>query len=153
MTVAQLRKVYADKETTPCPITNRLVMAGYQQNRANEGYTNFAYSNGMVVDYRKAEPTQWWHLLKSYCDRSDDKTIFTKSIVCGELYVWMAEVLECVDTEELSSLVDEIIGSAISSPHRDKTKPQVKYDRRRCNSMIQDLCFDRIVEKVESLCE
>ena len=149
MTTEQIIKAYKDKENTPCPITNKLVMAGYQQE--NDGYIEYAAKCGIEIDYTKALPTQYWHLLKSYCDRTPLEKTFGKNIVCGELILWMAEVLECVEENELNELVNEIIKSATPSPKKDKTKPQVKYERTPCNKKIQDLCFDKIKEKVENM--
>lgn len=48
----------------------------------------------------------------------------------------MAEVAKCVDTSELNKLVDDIIKN--------------KIPRGKPNRMIQDLCFNKIVERVES---
>ena len=151
MTTEQIIKAYKDKENTPCPITNKLVMAGYQQEKNGYGYIDYAAECGLEIDYKKALPTQYWHLLKSYCDRTPLEKTFGKSIVCGELILWMAEVLECVEEDKLNELVDEIIKSATPSPKRDKTKPQVKYERTFYNKKIQDLCFDKIKEKVENI--
>ena len=149
MNTEQILKAYIDKKDVSCPITNRLIMAGYQQER--EGYIKYAHELGVEVDYRKALPTQWWHLIKSYCERSESKKLFGKSIVCGELIFWMAEALECVDVNKLNALADEIIKSAIPKKRRDNNKPPVIYDRKKWNAVIQELCFDKIVEKVENM--
>ena len=69
MTTEQIIKAYKDKENTPCPITNKLVMAGYQQEK--DGYIDYAAECGLEIDYTKALPTQYWHLLKSYCDKRE----------------------------------------------------------------------------------
>ncbi len=57
MTIEQVRRAYLDKKDTPCPITQRLIMSGYQQGKS--GYIQYAHECGMEVDYRKAQPTQW----------------------------------------------------------------------------------------------
>lgn len=149
MTIEQVRKTYQDKKDTPCPITERLIKAGYQQEQ--NGYIDCAYKNGIGVNYKNAEPTQWWHLIKSYCDCKKPQETFGKTIVCGELIFWMAEVLECISIDDLNSLADKIIISAVPKKRRDKKKPPVKYDRKTWNLEIQKLCFDKITEKVEAM--
>lgn len=149
MNIEQVRKAYQDKEKKECPITERLVKAGYQQEK--DGYIKYAYQQGVEVDYRKAQPTQWWHLIKSYCKRTEPEKVFGRSITCGELIFWMAEVLECVMPSELNDLADRITESAVPKRRRDKSKPQVKYDRRKWNKEIHDKCFDAIVKSVESM--
>lgn len=146
MTVEQLVCIYKDKKEVPCPITERLIKAGYQQESG--GYISYAKETGMEVDYTKAQPSQWWHLIESYCNRSDSEKVFGKRIKCGELIFWMAEVLNCVSVDELNSLADEIIQNSIQNK-RKSSKP--KYNRRIWNKKIQDLCFDKILDKVESL--
>lgn len=69
MNTAQVRSYYEKRENDDCPLTKKLIKAGYQQSKY-EGYMNFAKKQGVEVDYRKGEPNQWWHLIKSYCDRS-----------------------------------------------------------------------------------
>jgi hypothetical protein len=149
MTTEQVRKAYQNKKDVPCPITERLIVSGYQQDK--DGYIKFAYGEGIEVNYTKAQPTQWWHLIESYCERTDSQKKFGKSVVCGELILWMAEVLECVQNSELNCLADKIIESGTPIKRRDKTKPPKKYDRKEWNYEIQKLCFDKIVEKVENM--
>lgn len=148
MTIEQIRKAYQDKEHVPCPITERLVKAGYQQEK--DGYIGYAHNKGKEIDYRKSLPTQWWHLLKAYCDQSDSNAEPNR-IQCGELIFWMAEVLECVGADELNNMANRIIKSAKPKERRDKSKPQVEYERRKWNMEIKNLCFDSIVKKVETL--
>ena len=147
MNTEQIMKAYQDKKNTPCPITERLIMAGYQQK--NTGYIKYAYQQGVEVNYSIAQPTQWWHLIVSYCFRNKPDKTFGKNIVCGELIFWMAEVLRCVSENELNELADQIIKSATPQKRRDKSKPQVVYDRKKWNHEIQKLCFDKIVAMVE----
>lgn len=148
MTVEQLICVYKDKKEAKCDLTERLIKAGYQQE--SDGYIRYAKEIGVEVDYTKAQPSQWWHLIESYCNRSDSKKEFGKDIKCGELIFWMAEVLHCVSERELESLVNEIIQSSIQNKSKS-SKP--KYNRIVWNNRIQELCFDRIADKVESLCK
>ncbi len=147
MNTEQIRKVFRDKKDTPCPITERLLKAGFQQ--AGGGYIKYAYASEIEVDYRKAEPTQWWHLIRSYCDRTKPQKVFGRSIVCGELIFWMAEVLECVSTDELNALADRIIASGVTKKRRNQSKPPMVYDRKKWNAEIQKLCFDKIQQAVE----
>lgn len=148
MTIECIKNVYMDKKDTPCPITEKLIKAGYQQ--VYGGYIKYAKDNLVTVDYRKALPTQWWHLIKSYCERREQQDYFRKSIVCGELILWMAEVLECVSNEELSNLVDRIIKSSRPKRRYDSKKPSVVYDRKKWNLEIKKLCFDRIIRTIEN---
>lgn len=137
MTIGEVKAFFQDKENTPCPLTEKLVKAGYQQ--VSGGYIDRAKRRGMKVDYKENSPSQYWHLM-TYCDsRSADKP-FTKSIVCGELIFWMAEVSGAVEKEQLERLVDQIILSADLS---SGTRPI--FDRIKWNREIQSLCFDKIV--------
>ncbi|GFI71394.1 hypothetical protein IMSAG250_00593 [Clostridiales bacterium] len=154
MTVGQVMQAYKDKKHSPCPITEKLIKAGYQQMRG--GYIKTAKKKNEIVDYKQALPTQYWHLFESYfkSDKITENTPFTKRIVCGELIFWMAEVLDCVDKKELETLCDEIIINPIpceKEPRFNKNE-QPLYCRAKWNKAIQDLCFDKIVEKVENIC-
>ena len=85
-------------------------------------------------------PSQYWHLM-SYCDSVDGEKVFGRSIVCGELIFWMAEVSEAVPEDELHGLLERIIAS--------KDDAASGYDRKQWNKEIQKICFDRIVAEVE----
>lgn len=132
MTIGEIKAFFQDKENTPCPLTEKLVKAGYQQ--VSGGYIDCAKRRGMKVDYRDNSPSQYWHLM-TYCNsRSVDKP-FSKSIVCGELIFWMAEVSGAVEKEQLERLADQIISSANLS---SGTRPI--YDRIKWNREIQKMC-------------
>lgn len=141
MTIEQVIKIYVDKEETPCPLTERLVGAGYQQK--NGGYIKNARKQGKEIDYTKNLPSQYWHLM-SYCYSRHPQEPFRKSIVCGELIFWMAEVSNSVPKADLKKLVDEITSDVLST---DGERPV--YDRKRWNKEIQRLCFDAIKARVE----
>lgn len=143
MTIEQVKTYFKDKETYPCPLTERLVKSGYQQ--GSGGYIDRAIKKGIEVDYTQNKPSQYWHLM-SYCNSRDPFSTFGKNIVCGELFFWMAEVSASVHWKELQKLLGQIIHS--SCKIKDG-KPI--YDRRKWNKVIQNLCFDRIVCKVEIL--
>ncbi len=64
MNIRQVKEFFKDKKNAPCPLTERLIRAGYQQTGA--GYIALAKKRGLVVDYTKAEPTQYWHLMEEY---------------------------------------------------------------------------------------
>lgn len=51
----------------------------------------------------------------SYCETKKEDDRFTKSVVCGELIFWMAEVLDSVPKEHQERLVNEIVGSRITA--------------------------------------
>lgn len=46
MTIGEIKRVYQDKEETPCPLTEKLVKAGYQQ--VGGGYIDHAI--GLVLE-------------------------------------------------------------------------------------------------------
>lgn len=141
MYIHQLKKAFSDKKDTPCPLTERLVKAGYQQ--TGGGYIANAKRRGLLVDYTKAAPSQYWHLMESYIPTVKNYDVFTKQIVCGELIFWMAEVLNAVPKPELENLLNRIIASA------DHSTTPPKYDRRKWNKEIQNLCFDAVADRVE----
>ena len=78
MNIRQVKEFFKDKKNTPCPLTERLIKAGYQQ--TDGGYIDLAKKSGMVVDYTKAEPTQYWHLMEEYVPSVPEDKIFSKSI-------------------------------------------------------------------------
>lgn len=134
MTIKQVRAFYENKELASCPVTTRLIQSGFQQ--TSGGYIRFARQQGIQPDYKKAIPSQWWHLIHSYCAHTDENQPFTRRVQCGELIFWMAEVAECVEPVELDRIADAIMEQNMT--------------RREANRFIQDHCFDRIVEKVEA---
>ena len=125
-------------ESVPCPLTNKLVSAGYQQ--LDGGYIDRAKREGVEVDYHKCSPSQYWHLM-TYCDSKNPNDKF-QSVVCGELIFWMAEVLGCVEQQEMEKLINDIIASATSSEKRPI------YDRRKWNRRIHNLCYEKIEEAI-----
>ncbi len=141
MNIGQVEIFFKNKKDTPCPLTERLIKAGYQQ--TGGGYINLAKKRGLTVNYAKAEPTQYWHLMEEYIPSVPKDKKFSKSIVCGELIFWMAEVSEAVPKNRLEELVERIIADG------DNSSNPPKYDRIKWNKEIQDICFDAIVNKVE----
>lgn len=140
MNIRQVEEFFKDKNNTPCPLTERLIKSGYQQ--TSGGYINLAKKRGLTVDYTKAEPTQYWHLIEEYCPSVNEDKTFNKSIVCGELIFWMAEVSKAVPYDKLKELLEQIIADG------NGTTPP-KYDRIKWNKGIQNFCFDAIVGVVE----
>lgn len=142
MTIEQVINYFKDKENTPCPITERLVGDGYQQK--DGGYIKRAQKEGMVVNYTKNSPSQYWHLMTfAYSRPLQEK--FTRTIQCGELIFWMAEVSTSVPVDSLAMMVETIAQNAIGY---DGERPI--YDRRHWNKEIQRLCFDAIKATVEN---
>lgn len=88
MTIEQVYNFFKDKEDAPCPITERLVGAGYQQK--DGGYIKRAKKEGLEIDYTKNRPSQYWHLM-TFCQIRPPQEKFSKTIQCGELIFWMAE--------------------------------------------------------------
>ncbi len=141
MNIRQVKEFFKDKNDTPCPLTERLIKAGYQQ--TGGGYIALAKKRGLIVDYTKAKPTQYWHLMEEYIPSVPEDKIFSKSIVCGELIFWMAEVSQAVPKNKLEELIERIIAD------RDDSITPPKYDRIKWNKEIQNVCFDATVNKVE----
>ena len=75
---------------------------------------------------------------------TNESDIFGKSIICGELIFWMAEVLNCVPKTEMESLLNKIIASGTAVKNGI-----IVYDRKRWNKEIQNLCFDKIANKIK----
>ena len=138
MTIGRIKELFEGKEYTNCPLTEKLVKAGYQQKSG--GYIDCAKSEGLKVRYQENKPSQYWHLM-SYCNSRDLKKCFPKSIVCGELILWMAEVSEAVSKQELEDLVNIIINSI--EPTTELKRPT--FDRKKWNQEIHNLCFEKII--------
>lgn len=137
MTVGQIRNYFVHKEKIPCPLTEKLVKAGYQQ--ISGGYIDRARWRGVRVNYKENNPSQYWHLM-TYCDSRNAEKPFSTSVICGELIFWMAEVSGVVETSELERMVNQIVESA------DLTRGnRPVFDRRKWNREIYDLCFDGIM--------
>ena len=136
MTIKEVKDYYKDRENHPCPLTEKLVKAGYQQK--DGGYIARGQKEGVLVDYTKNSPSQYWHLM-TYCDSKKDDDLFTKSVVCGELIFWMAEVSDNINKDLLIWLVDQIINDSV---RMDGNRPV--YDRKKWNAEIQRICFECI---------
>lgn len=119
----QIKSFFHDKENIPSPITMRLLKAGYRQKTG--GYVSYAKQLGIE------NPSQYWHLIESWCNRSRDNAPFNRTIQCGELIVWMAEVSNAVDDALLNELVNLIISQYLNN-------------RRAGNRIIQDQCFSKV---------
>ena len=138
MNIGEIKAFYQDKEQTPCPLTEKLVKAGYQQ--IYGGYIDTAKCKRVKVSYKENSPSQHWHLM-IYCSRRHADLPFTKRVVCGELLFWMAEAAGAVEAEELEKLANQIIESADTS-----RGPRPVFDRKKWNREIQRVCFDKIAE-------
>ncbi len=154
MNAGQIRKFYEGKKEVSCPKTEELIKAGYQQRSG--GYIKYAveYSkkhpeDKIEVDYKIASPNQWWHLIKSWCDRRKPELTFSKSIRCGELYFWMAEVSGVFKEEELENLKN----NALELATKNTTDGKMPLNTAESNVMIRDFCFERINAAVEDYCK
>lgn len=145
MNIRQVKEFFENKGNIPYPLTERLIKSGYQQ--TSGGYINLAKKRKLTVDYTKAEPTQYWHLIEEYIPSVPEDKVFSRSIVCGELIFWMAEVSKAVPEEKLEELLERIIADG------DKSVTPPKYNRIKWNKEIQNLCFDAIVKIVEKFAE
>lgn len=142
MNIRQVEKFFKDKENVPCPLTERLIKAGYQQ--TGGGYIKIARDQGLTVDYTKAKPTQYWHLVEEYCPSKNGSDAF--SVSCGELIFWMAEVSDAVPKSDLEKLSNRIIASAIKA--QPSSKP--KYDRQKWNQEIRNVCSQAIINAIKT---
>lgn len=140
ITIGAIKAYFEALGNKPCPITEKLIKAGYQQRYG--GYIDRAKSEGVEVDYRKNLPSQYWHLMK-YCDSREPEQVFSKQIVCGELIFWMAELSGANPKSELKELADRIIKEPISFVGKRPI-----YDRIKWNREIQLVCFDKIMNKI-----
>lgn len=127
MTNKQVKEYFIGKENAEHPITDRLINGGYVQQ-----------SGGYILNAKKAgitHPSQYWHLIYSWCANSEENAQFDKRIQCGELLMYMSEVTSAVEPAQLSELCDQILNGDV-------------LDRRKWNRVIQKVCFDKIVETV-----
>lgn len=124
----QVRK-YFEELNAESPVTDELIAGGFVQKSG--GYISYASEMGIK------NPTQKWHLIESWCKRTEETASFNRTIQCGELIFWMAEVSHAVGEEELRNLKDDILKNYLN-------------DRSGGNRKIQSVCFDRIVNVVEA---
>ena len=137
VTIGEVKSFFEGKEQESCPLTEKLVKAGYQQ--ISGGYIDTAKWRWIKVSYKENSPSQYWHLM-TYCKRRNPEKPFSRSVICGELIFWMAEVSGAVDKAILEKLLCQIVESADLS----RGKRPV-YDRMKWNREIYNLCFDRIM--------
>lgn len=119
---------FENKEHVPSPLTEELIAGGFRQRSG--GYMAYARSLGIE------SPTQYWHLIESWCARRPSNRVFGKNIKCGELIFWMAEVSGAVSADELESLKNDVLNDPTA--------------RARANDLIQRRCFDEIAAAVEA---
>lgn len=146
MNTKQLLDFFKDKEKAECSLTEELIKAGYQQERG--GYIAKAKAEGIEVDYRKAMPTQWWHLIESYCNNSKSDKTFPYSIKCGELYFWMAEVSGILTKAELIELKEQAIKACSRLKRKKETLPPLYTPKG--NLIIREACYKKIKDFIES---
>lgn len=147
MKLIDVKKYFKKKKDEPCPITEKLVKGGYQQAKGT-GYMKVAEERGEEINYKKALPSQYWHLIESYCipKINKDPNAYWGRVTCGELLVWMAEVSNSVDKKQLESLVDEILES--KKPPKKSSKTPFEFNRRKWNREIEKMCVKKIKEEV-----
>ena len=138
MALPEVESYFGDKENAACPLTNELIQSGYKQKR--DGYVTYLRNKGWTDEkiYH-----QYNHLIYSWVEqsKSDGKTTtFGKTIVCGELLFWMAEVSHAVAEQELKELKDRVLAEFHAK----------KATRRKLNKEIQRVCFARTVYTVLS---
>lgn len=118
---------------------------GYQQERG--GCIQYVYEQGITVDYTEAKLSQWSHLIRSYCDRTNSEEIFLKRIKCRELYIWMAEVSGTLKEQELNCLVNQAFAMTEKVNRKNKKLPPLKISTES-NKMIRDYCFAKIMKTI-----
>lgn len=126
-----IKKCYISKKEVPHPLTEKLIAGDYKQKSG--GYIKYSKEQGVV------EPSQYWHLIESWCNRRVDDALFNRRIQCGELLVWMAEVVAKEDElEKLGELVELILAD-------------YRNNRRQGNRNIQEICFPIIEREVKRM--
>ena len=137
MDLSQVKTFFTSKEHIPCPLTNDLIAQGYKQQGG--GYVDYLRKKGCNEN---EVYNQYNHLIYSWVEQweleGNRHAPFNKSITCGELIFWMAEVSHAVSDEELINLKDYVL-------EEFATKKQT---RGQLNKVIQDVCFDKIVNTV-----
>lgn len=139
MHLPEVASYFGDKENADCPLTNELIQSGYKQERS--GYVKYFRDKGWADEkiYH-----QYNHLIYSWVEqsKSDGKpnATFGKTIVCGELLFWMAEVSHAVDEQELRELKNRVLAEFHAK----------KATRKELNKEIQRVCFARTVYTVLS---
>lgn len=128
MKIKQLYDFYKNKKDIDCPLTEALMRGGYLQ----------AKGTGYRIEQIDDIPSQYIHLM-NYCEekiRNGKNKDFPRSVKCGELIFWMAEASKAVRYEELDKLKDEILEN-------------YQNNRRAGNTIIHDICFDKIISLIE----
>lgn len=128
MKIKQLYDFYKNKKDIDCPLTEALMRGGYLQAKGT------GYRKEQIDDI----PSQYIHLM-NYCEeniRNGKNKDFPRSVKCGELIFWMAEASKAVRYEELDKLKDEILEN-------------YQNNRRAGNTIIHDICFDKIISLIE----
>lgn len=156
MTVEQVRKFYEDKKDAKCTLTKELITSGYRQ-RSGGYIKTYKNAYGEYPDYRKGEPSQWWHLIRSYCDSKEPNDKFHHSIRCGELLFWMAEVLynegllapNDVNLNEIKTKAFKTAEKNSPKPFPNPNNPQQPLRTVEANSYIHSELFSKIVAAIE----
>ena len=133
ITVTQLANYFRDKENVSTPIYDALVRNGLRKElldyRPSNEINNDILYGGQLDDYihyakrvgLKEAPTQYWHIMESYCKRKKQlgqEKVFQFS--CIELLAWMAEVSKALAKEE----IDDMVETKIANPRsRSAIKP------------------------------
>ncbi len=140
MYLPQVKAFYIDKANTSCALTSDLIARGYKQESG--GYVSYFRKQGLS---EQEIYNQYNHLIHSWVEQSELEgkynAPFSKSITCGELIFWMAEVADAVSETELMELKEYVL-------EEFTTKKQT---RGALNKVIQNVCFAKIVNTVLSV--
>ncbi len=139
MYLPQVKAFFIDKANTSCALTSDLIARGYKQESG--GYVSYFRKQGLS---EQEIYNQYNHLIHSWVEQSELEgkynTPFSRSITCGELIFWMAEVADAVSETELMELKEYVL-------EEFTTKKQT---RGELNKIIQNVCFAKIVNTVLS---
>ncbi len=140
MYLPQVKAFFIDKANTSCALTSDLIARGYKQESG--GYVSYFRKQGLS---EQEIYNQYNHLIHSWVEQSELEgkynTPFSRSITCGELIFWMAEVADAVSETELMELKEYVL-------EEFTTKKQT---RGELNKVIQNVCFAKIVNTVLSV--
>ena len=102
---------------------------------------------GYRIDQPEKIPSQYTHLI-NYCKRrlKDGAVYFNRTVQCGELIFWMAEVSQALSEKELLDLQQNILKNYKKETY---SNGKIVYDRKAANQLILKTCYDRIKDVVE----
>ncbi|QKL33193.1 hypothetical protein [Streptococcus mitis] len=128
---------FKSKNFAKAPLTIELMQNNFIQ---EEG-------TGYRIDQPEKIPSQYTHLI-NYCKKrlQDGAVYFNRTVQCGELIFWMAEVSQALSKKELLDLQQNILKNYKKETY---SNGKIVYDRKAANQLILKTCYDRIKDVVE----